>query len=114
MAVAVMADGCRCLVERLAGQRFLLPEGGVGHGDGGVGRDSIEGALHYSSTSTAAKNTDELFYEWPRRVRVVTTQMGGSSQKPGAGMVGECIGVAHVEPTHVDRTCAADGTHLEN
>jgi hypothetical protein len=36
------------------------------------------------------------------------------SQKSGAGMVGECIGVAYVARQNVDALVPADRTHLEN
>jgi hypothetical protein len=36
------------------------------------------------------------------------------SQKPGAGMVGECIGVAYVARQNVDALVPRDRTHLEN
>jgi hypothetical protein len=36
------------------------------------------------------------------------------SQKSGAGMVGECIGVAYVTRQNVDALVPRDRTHLEN
>ena len=122
----------RCLVKRLAGQWLIrcLPEGGAGDADRDVDAEGEE-AFHcpapqgqaFISASNGASQCPRLPAEKGRSDRVgigkprlvrLSHPNGGSSQKPGAGMVGECIGVAYVARQNVDALVPRDRTHLEN